>query len=352
MEVVLSFFFQHKSCKKNPEISVLIPVYCSENTLKKCLWSVFKQNFKCFEIVVVNDGSLGNLCKKIVNQIRKNGNNYRHSIGLPQVELKYIEHSKNMGLVETRRTAFLSSIGKWITCLDSDDEMHENALTSYYKYTSDYDIIQGATECGVFTEQESFLIEKDVSNWRNHKVYFGSLEGHDIFHKWFVNVNYDGVLWNKLVKRELYEFAFENIPFCECNFGEDVLIYFFLSIKAKSYFGMKDVVCRYNLDTGMSSKKTIKDLQTLKMYCSQASSVMIIENYVKEFPSAFTKKEIRKIEETAFSYIQNNIAIVTVNVVPELKDTAYEMLCDYWGKNNVIKVEKFLKNRGIKFVPV
>ena len=40
-----------------PAISVIIPAYNAEKTLKNCLQSLEQQTFKDFEIIVVNDGS-------------------------------------------------------------------------------------------------------------------------------------------------------------------------------------------------------------------------------------------------------------------------------------------------------
>ena len=45
---------------KIPAISVLVPVYNVEKTLKRCLDSILNQTFKNYEIILVNDGSTDN----------------------------------------------------------------------------------------------------------------------------------------------------------------------------------------------------------------------------------------------------------------------------------------------------
>jgi len=40
-----------------PEISIIIPVYNAQKTLRNCLESIFKQTQKNFELIAVNDGS-------------------------------------------------------------------------------------------------------------------------------------------------------------------------------------------------------------------------------------------------------------------------------------------------------
>jgi len=41
----------------NPKISIIIPAYNAEKTLKRCLASVFAQDFDGYEVILVNDGS-------------------------------------------------------------------------------------------------------------------------------------------------------------------------------------------------------------------------------------------------------------------------------------------------------
>lgn len=47
--------------------SIIIPVFNVENYLRGCLDSIFKQSFKDFELILVNDGSTdssGQICKE------------------------------------------------------------------------------------------------------------------------------------------------------------------------------------------------------------------------------------------------------------------------------------------------
>ena len=41
----------------NPKISVVIPVYNSESTIRRCVDSVLAQTFTDFECLLINDGS-------------------------------------------------------------------------------------------------------------------------------------------------------------------------------------------------------------------------------------------------------------------------------------------------------
>ena len=52
----------------NKKISIIIPVYNSEEFLNTCLDSLTKQSYKNLEIILVNDGSPKN-CKEIASKI-------------------------------------------------------------------------------------------------------------------------------------------------------------------------------------------------------------------------------------------------------------------------------------------
>ena len=51
------------------KVSIIIPVYNSEETLKKCIESVINQTYKNIEILVINDGSKDKSLK-IINEYK------------------------------------------------------------------------------------------------------------------------------------------------------------------------------------------------------------------------------------------------------------------------------------------
>ena len=40
-----------------PAVSIIVPVYNGEKTLERCVDSVLKQEYKDFELFLINDGS-------------------------------------------------------------------------------------------------------------------------------------------------------------------------------------------------------------------------------------------------------------------------------------------------------
>lgn len=98
-------------------VSIIIPVYNTEKYLKDCIDSVLHQTYKNIEIILIDDGSKD---------------------GSPQICDDYatkfpfitVIHQKNNGVSSARNTGLAMAKGDFLTFLDSDDTLPENALNS------------------------------------------------------------------------------------------------------------------------------------------------------------------------------------------------------------------------------
>jgi glycosyltransferase involved in cell wall biosynthesis len=89
-----------------PLISVIIPVYNGESTIRETLESVLRQSFQNFEIIIINDGSTDHTLE-IVNSIK-------------DVRIKIFSYL-NSGLSVSRNRGLGHAKGEYITFLDADD---------------------------------------------------------------------------------------------------------------------------------------------------------------------------------------------------------------------------------------
>ena len=94
---------------KNPQISVIIPIYNCENTIKFSISSIQNQNMSDFEIILVNDFSKDNSLK-IIEELSQH-----------DFRIKIINNNKNMGTLYSRCIGVLISNGTYIFPLDNDD---------------------------------------------------------------------------------------------------------------------------------------------------------------------------------------------------------------------------------------
>ena len=332
-----------------PLISVCIPVYNTEPYLLQCLRSVITQSFADFEIIVVSDSSRGKdgrgrSAKKIVRLAQKECNAFRKQNKLSKLKIHFVEHRENRGILEVRRTLCYEAHGQYICFVDSDDELESvalNLLTGPFEslrdpaFSSDHaDIIQGKSTSGIFDEKGNFI--PSAQN-RYDKITIGELTEHQIFHEWVTSGNLPGVLWSKLIKRQLLVKAFENIPYSECNFAEDYLISFFVIQAAKSYIGIDKNVYRYRITSGVSSARKIDSLHKWEMVCSTASVFTVISQWLKsnQPKTQITEEEVDCIRRKTAAYLANNLKQMKETVIPELQPAARQMLCDYWGEHFV-----------------
>ena len=121
---------------------------------------------------------------------------------------------------------------------------------------------------------------------------------------------------------------------------EDFLLFFFISYYAKKYAGIDSPVYRYRIQSGMSSSRKIDSIKKIRMVCSTASVFAVIfeSNELK----ALEENEINCVRRFSSFYLSDNIRQLRVTVIPELRQEARAMLCEYWGAGFVEKVEKVL----------
>ena len=330
---------------RKKSVSVCIPVYESEAFLEECLKSVASQTFTDYEVIVVNDGSCGvddsgDDCKKILKKVKKN---YHLSVN-------YIAHDENKGLLEARRTAIYEAKGDYILILDSDDKLPPNAIEDLYNAAieNDADIVHGSGSLFISEQNKgsNITIDENVlqkmldnKSQKIKKVYLGTLEGQDIFDGYLDKKNHCGFLWGKLFKRELYLDAFNEIPPMFCTMAEDFIQYFWLTYFAKKYVGIDKVVYNYCDNTGVSSNRVINNLDKWQQVCSVSSVFTTLYTSLDEKENRLDEKYMKRITELCYYYVGNNLGQLEHTVVSELKDAAYDILCDYWGKDLVVRVE-------------
>jgi len=98
----------------HPTISVIIPVYNSENSLLSTISSILKQSYQNFEIVVIDDGS-DNPVEAFLNE---RISDYR--IRVLRIERSNANVARNFGINNSK--------GDYIAMLDADDIWLENHL--------------------------------------------------------------------------------------------------------------------------------------------------------------------------------------------------------------------------------
>jgi glycosyltransferase involved in cell wall biosynthesis len=107
-----------------PLISIIIPVYNAEKTIKRAIRSIRKQSVQNFELLLVNDGSSDNSL-----EIMRGFEQKDTRIRVYDIPNSGVSRARNVGIEHVR--------GKYTTFLDADDYYVENALESVISCMND-----------------------------------------------------------------------------------------------------------------------------------------------------------------------------------------------------------------------
>ena len=165
------------------KLSIIIPVYQVEQTLRRCIDSVLSQSFTDWEMILVDDGSPDE-CPDICNDY---SNNYDKII---------VIHTDNGGLSDARNAGINVANGEYITFIDSDDYLGDETLAKImiimYNHP-EYDIL----EYPVF---EHFSHLK-----KEHHLTFENREYRDMRSYWLDAKTYcHTYAWNKIYRKSLF----------------------------------------------------------------------------------------------------------------------------------------------------
>ncbi|MTN46358.1 glycosyltransferase [Turicibacter sanguinis] len=128
-------FNSREEDRKVLKISVVVPIYNVENYLDKCLYSLYEQTFKNFEVICVNDGSLDKSEEIIDKYIELNNNIFKKI------------NKINGGLSDARNVGLDYCKGQYVMFLDSDDWIEKECLEDMLSLLEETD--SDVVVCGI-----------------------------------------------------------------------------------------------------------------------------------------------------------------------------------------------------------
>lgn len=119
------------------KVSVIVPVYNAESTIRKCLDSLVNQTLSGWELILVDDGSTdnsGNICDEYARKCAELSGN--------KVNIRVI-HWQNGGVSAARQTGLDAVQGEYVIHADPDDWVEPLMLEELYELakTEDADMV-------------------------------------------------------------------------------------------------------------------------------------------------------------------------------------------------------------------
>ena len=208
-----------------PLLTVVIPVYNVEKYLNRCIESILLQEWKNYDILLVDDGSTD------------------HS---PQICDDYVKaydfisviHKENGGLSEARNTGISHAKGEYVYFPDSDDWIEPDTFIALAEVleSQDFDIISFNREF-VKGEEDAIVSEPEVTQ---------VFEGKDAFVQMLKHRYITGFANDKIYRKSL--FMDRDILFPRGKYYEDLGTNYKLFLSAKKVYATNQKYYHYLID--------------------------------------------------------------------------------------------------------
>lgn len=219
------------------KLSVIIPVFNAEDYIKECLDSVVDQSLGIdnIEVIIVNDNSCDSTLDIIIQYTDK------------YPSFKLISNKSNLGPGESRNMALKEVSSDYVTYLDADDfisqNAYEDALSKINEFNADLLIYNWETYTGsdyvepVNIHQQNTLENKLITDIKQNPKLFLSTAP-----------------WNKIYHRSLFKY----LKFSK-GFYEDNIVAILALINAKRIFLSKDSIYYYRKNSDSTTENITVD---------------------------------------------------------------------------------------------
>jgi len=235
-------------------VSIVMPVYNSENYISECLDSILSQTFSDLEIIIVDDGSTDNTAKILEE--------YQHTDERIQVIWQ-----QNSGPGAARNLGIINANGYAIMFMDSDDfysgvDVIETVFNKWIESNVDVLVFNGKA----FTDNGTGYYK-----WaKNNYYHLDKTNGERVEKGVYFIEQTNGQIQQPGMKICEKQFIIENeIFFQNSKCGVDLLFFYHLFIKAERvlYFDFTGYYRRYRADsivTGASINNVLSRIQSFR----------------------------------------------------------------------------------------
>ncbi len=261
------------------KVSVIMPVYNSEQYLSAAIDSVLAQDFDDFELILVDDGSKDSSGKICDDYATKNS----------KVQ---VIHKENGGICSARNAGLDVAKGEYVGFCDNDDEYLPGLLKDNYILAKEHQV--DLMRYGRIRR----ILRDNGSVWETKTDIEKMFIERSDFHKHYKNIRCEDTIWTALYRRELIETY--KIRYDErFRYGSEDLNFNlqFLLHSEKLGFNPKHYYVWKQRDTHSTSRSFKKD------YMFKNLINMDLEH---EFMTKVCKEEIENVEKNIFlinSYI-------------------------------------------------
>ena len=266
-------------------VSVIIPIYNAEEYLCDSLTSILNQTYKDLEIICIDDGSTDKSVDIVNDFINKD-----KRIKLIMQENKGPGIARNKGLDE--------ATGDYVTFVDADDKLPEDAIKLLYNAITDgdYDVVLGSYKS--FMDNDKGELVEPIKNLSRFDMFFKSLS-----------------VWGRIYKKDILT----NILFEDLKYGEDSVFLADVYLKNPKIKAISDIVY-YWLRHERSNKPTLTHQYNEGLFNAQLKSSNLLKDRFNKNIDSITYEDSlylnRHLVNTTYYFksILNNSNIKDINL--------------------------------------
>jgi glycosyltransferase involved in cell wall biosynthesis len=284
----------------NPAISIIVPVFNTNENLSVCIESILNQTFKDIELILVDDGSTdgsGKTCDEFSQKDQR----------------VIVIHKKNRGVSSARNTGLNIASGDYIGWVDSDDYIAPDMFELLYSLARQYDA--DISECNfsaVFHDnirfagfgkelesgEDSFLINKFISG----DIYYG--------------------IWTKLFRRSL----FDSVRFPEGRIYEDTWLVLYFCLQNLNYVRTPESKYYYRQTDNSIIRSSISERKAREFIYNLENQLKLVKIYPPEKSLLYPLlKRIR--ENGVFWYL--GLSLAENNKIRKIYAKIYGQVLDF-----------------------
>lgn len=248
---------------KGIKVSIVVPVYKAQATIKQCIESILGQTYKNIELILIDDGSpdkSGYICDQ-----------YKVD---PRV---IVIHDKNHGVSHARNIGLHKAAGDYVTFCDSDDYYSNDHIEQLINVA----VIKRSdiTISGYYVENSDQFTSSVCSQSS------GYISQYDVVNHFTLDNEFGGFCWNKLYKRDILS----GVEFPEdIDILEDTYFLCLAMKKAKAMYYIAEP-SYYYCDNPSSAVRNIDNLYT------KNNTVKYVDSWNKILKNIQFDKSIREL---------------------------------------------------------
>lgn len=192
-------------------VSIIMPVYNSNEFLDKAINSCLGQTYTNVQLVICDDCSTDGKTPDIIENYAKNDS-----------RIKFIRNERNLGPFKTLQHCFEETDGEYVIRVDSDDVLSENSIELLLRFLKENDLDIACTKVLHLDGKDNLILENVYSNYSKDIILKDRKDYRKLLSSRYINAG-------MLAKKEFL--LKENYSFFECKELYFVEMFFFDNCK-------------------------------------------------------------------------------------------------------------------------